>query len=115
MTARNPTKPAITTCRECGTITLTAWDHPRVAAITVTLDPWAITPAGETWAWKNGRTTYLLTKQGIHPRWAPGKPPRPQHRILTTHRCGWPIPAPLRAKPQPKRQTPTTTDDRIPF
>ena len=108
--------PRIHTCHTCAAPVLTALDANR-CALTVTLDPYALTPAGEVWALQDGRRTYQLTNGQLNPRdrWnIPGRPPGPDHTILPSHRCHQPTPHQHRQPPTPTPAATPNTEE-IPF
>ena len=106
-------RAALRTCRTCGTPTLTGLDADR-AALTITVDATALTPAGEVWALQDGRRTYELRNGQLDPRtrWnIPDRPPSPNRTVLTTHTCHHPIPPEYHRPPSPRPTRPTTTQE----
>ena len=96
----------------CGELIMAALDH-WACALTIDLDPWPLSPAGEVEALRDGRRTYQVREWGVRVRNAyriTGNPPRPGVTVLAEHRCGERIPQawqqPL-VVPTPK---PTTTE-----
>lgn len=87
----------------CGAWTLTGLDR-EVAALTVHVDPYALTPAGEVAALRDQRHTYRLYRGAldIRDQWnIPGHPPTHDLPVLAEHRCGAPVPDGWRLPPAP--------------
>ena len=79
-------------------------------ALSVAVDPYPLTPAGEVWALQSGRRTYALMWGALERRdaWTiPGHPPSPGLPVLAEHVCESPIPMEHRAPPTPPRPTVT--------
>jgi hypothetical protein len=115
MTTRIGRRPIPRVCG-CHRTILTALDAD-MCALTVHLDPHALTPRGEVWALQTGRWTYHLDQHGIHhrDRWnIPGKPPAVDRVVLATHICPETTPEQYRLQ-RPKRQSPRIDPDHIPF
>jgi len=86
-----------------------------VAALSVAVDPYPLTPAGEVWALQSGRRTYALSRGALErrDRWTiPGQTPSHRVTVLAEHRCGDPPPADLRLPPAPPRPA---TPEEIPW
>ena len=83
-------------------------------ALSVMVDPYPLTPAGEVWALQSGRRTYALSRGALErrDRWTiPGQTPSHRVTVLAEHRCGDPPPADLRLPPAP----PAPHVDKEPF
>lgn len=97
------------TKHSCGMPVLTGLDADR-AALTVTVDPYPLTPLGEVQALRAHRPTYLLTARQLdrRDRWnIPGRPPTHARTVLATHDCTgipdtWRLPPPPPAPPRPE-------------
>lgn len=103
----------IHTCRTCAAPVLTGLDADR-CALTTTVDAYALTPAGEVWALRDGRRTYTLHRGQLdrRDRWnIPGHPPSPQRTVLATHTCHQPIPLEHHRPPTPRPFQPTSTEE----
>lgn len=75
-----------------------------VAALSVAVDPYPLTPAGEVEALRDHRRTYDITDMRLDRRdaWTiPGHPPSARHPVLAEHRCGHPTPDDWKAPPAP--------------
>lgn len=111
-------RPHAITCRRCTQPNLTGLDADT-CALTVHLEPMALTPAGEVWALQHNRPTYQLHPiWGITPRdrWnTPGNPPSQTTVIVTTHKCAEPIPTDYRLHLPPRAHTQTTQSEHPPF
>ena len=84
-------------------------------ALSVAVDPYPLTPAGEVWALRAGRRTYALQWGALERRdaWTiPGHPPSPGLPVMAEHVCGHPIPDEHRAPPTPHSPAPA---DKEPF
>jgi hypothetical protein len=106
-------RPQHRTCPTCQETIITGLDAHR-AALTVTLDPYPLTPTGEVWALTHHRRTYQITQNEIEPRtrWnIPGHPPSPTLTVLTAHACHQPIPHQHRRQEPPPKPRPTTIPD----
>lgn len=80
-----------------------------VAALSVAVDPYPLTPLGEVEALRDSRRTYDLRQMRLDRRdhWTiPGHPPSPRHPVVAEHRCGHPIPDDWKAPPTPPAPTP---------
>lgn len=80
-----------------------------VAALSVAVDPYPLTPLGEVEALRDSRRTYDLRQMRLDRRdhWTiPGHPPSPRHPVVAEHRCGHPIPDDWKAPPAPPAPTP---------
>lgn len=117
---RTPTgatrKASLRTCR-CHQPILVGLDADR-CALAAACDPYPLTPAGEVWALRDGRWTYLLAGGQLQPRdrWnIPGHPPDDATRVLAEHRCGHPIPDERRAPPPPAPPRPAPATEGMPF
>ena len=96
----------------CGELIMAALDH-WACAITVHLDPWPLSPAGEVEALRDGRRTYQIRQWGVRHRNAyriTGNPPRPGVTVLAEHRCGERIPEAWKQPPTPATPKPNTTE-----
>jgi len=99
----------------CQEIVAAALDH-WACALTVYLDPWPLSPAGEVEALRAGRRTYQMREWGVRYRNAyriAGNPPRRGVTVLAEHRCGEAIPATWRQDP-PRKPTTNNTQE-VPF
>jgi hypothetical protein len=96
----------------CGELIMAALDH-WACAITVHLDPWPLSPAGEVEALRNGRRTYQIRQWGVRHRNAyriTGNPPKPGVTVLAEHRCGERIPEAWKQPLAPATPKPNTTE-----
>lgn len=87
----------------------------EVAAFSVAVDPYALTPAGEVEALRQSRRTYDLDQMRLsqRDRWTiPGRPPTPARPVVAEHRCGHPIPDDWKAPPPPR---PATASQEVQF
>ena len=85
-----------------------------VAALSVAVDPYPLTPAGEVWALQSGRRTYALSRGALErrDRWSiPGRPPSPKLPVLAEHACDSPVPPQHRAPPIPTPSRPATPEE----
>jgi len=99
----------------CGEFIMAALDH-WACALTVYLDPWPLSAAGEVQALRDGRQTYQMRTWGVRYRNAyriAGNPPGPRTTVLAEHRCGHVIPATWRQDP-PRKPTTNNTQE-VPF
>lgn len=97
----------------CQAIVLIGLDADR-CAITATVDPYPLTPAGEVWALQQQRRTYQLDHGRLEPRdrWnIRGKPPSPTRTVLAWHDCTTPIPAEHRRPTPPPAPRPEETSE----
>ncbi len=106
----------VITHRPCGMPTMSGIDRDPCG-----LDAWCdlgqLTADGEFQALLDGRRTYEVSNQRLHPRdrWSiPGHPASPTTVVLAEHRCHQPIPATWCQPPRPARQ-PRTATEGIPF
>jgi hypothetical protein len=91
---------------------MAALDH-WACALTIDLDPWPLSPAGEVEALRDGRRTYQIRQWGVRERNAyriAGNPPRPGVTVLAEHRCGERIPEAWKQPPTPATPKPNTTE-----
>ena len=99
----------------CGAIVLTALDH-WACALTVTCDPYPLSPLGEVHALRDGRRTYQVRPWGVLVRTAhriAGNPPGDTRTVLAAHVCEREVPHAWRQPPKP-RPIPTNTRE-VPF
>lgn len=85
-----------------------------MCALTVYVEPYALTPHGEVEALRDQRTTYHLQQGALHPRTAytiPGKPPSHARTILASHTCHHPIPESWRLPPAPDTRRPQPSQE----
>ena len=83
-------------------------------ALSVMVDPYPLTPAGEVWALQSGRRTYALSRGELErrDRWSiPGRPPSPKLPVLVEHACDTPVPPEHRAPPPPSPPRPATPEE----
>jgi len=83
----NPT-PKIQKCR-CGEPVLVGW-NADMCAISVTLDVYPLTAAGEVCALRQGLSTYRIKNGRLKLRdqyTIPGHPPSHQNIVVRTHQC----------------------------
>jgi len=98
----------------CGQPIIAALDR-WICAISVTCDPWPLSPAGEVQALRAGRRTYQVRQWGVQHRTAyriAGNPPGPRTTVLAEHTCGEVVPKSWR-QPLPKK--PTHNTQEVPF
>lgn len=95
-------KPQLGTHR-CRMATLTGLDR-NMAALTIHVEPYPLSPAGEVAALRENRATYQIAPWGLALR----KPhhirthPAGTRTVLAEHRCGAPIPQDWKAPPKPR-------------
>jgi len=98
----------------CGELVIVALDK-WICAISVTCDPWPLSPAGEVQALRAGRRTFQIRQWGVQHRTAyriAGNPPSATVTVLAEHRCGENVPQAWR-QPLPKK--PTHNTQEVPF
>lgn len=85
----------------------------ELAAFTVRVDPYPLSPTGEVASLRASRRTYWLRHGALErrDRWnIPGHPPCPDLLVLAEHRCGerppddWLAPPSPRPQPQPAKE-----------
>ena len=99
----------------CGVAVLAGVDADRLG-LNATVEPVALTQAGEWLAVLAGRTTYELSPDGrLHrrDRWSMRSSPRGD--VVAGHRCRDPIPATWHAPPPPITATRTPDPERLEF
>lgn len=85
----------------------------NVAALSVAVDPYPLTPTGEVEALRDDRRTYVLLRGELDRRdaWTiPGHPPGPGCTVLAEHRCEARVPDDWKAPPAPAAAPPTTEE-----
>jgi len=98
----------------CGAPAMAALDH-WIAALTVHLEPYPLSPLGEVQALREGRRTYQITAWGVRHRngYRIRETPAGVATVLTDHLCDQPLPKTWLQPPPPKSSRPNTQE--VPF
>ena len=96
------TRRAVVRVHSCHSPVLAGLDADR-AALAVAVDPYGLTMAGEVWALRRDRPTYLLHAGRLErrDRWSIAGTPAGIAVVMAEHRCGLPPPPEMRTPPAP--------------